>query len=150
MATAFCGDSKTTFSHGSASGPSAKSRHPRLLAVLRRIESRGALETAHRALQNCGQVFRYAVATGRAERDPTGDLRGALPPPKEKHHASIIDPKRIAELLRAIDAYQGYLRDQMRASARPAGIRPAGRIAASRVAGDRSGEELNGAFPPSG
>ena len=108
MATAFCGDSKTTFFHGWASGPSREIKAPELLAVLRRIESRGALETAHRAMQNCGQVFRYAVATGRAERDPTGDLRGALPPPKEKHHASIIDPKRIAELLRAIDAYQGY------------------------------------------
>ena len=81
---------------------------PELLAVLRRIENRGALETAHRAMQNCGQVFRYAVATGRAERDPTGDLRGALPPPKEKHHASILEPKRIAELLRVMDSYQGY------------------------------------------
>jgi integrase len=59
-------------------------------------------------MQNCGQVFRYAVATGRAERDPTGDLRGALPPPKEKHQASIIEPKRIAELLGAIDSYQGF------------------------------------------
>ena len=88
--------------------PIAEIKAPELLAVLRRIESRGALETAHRAGQNCGQVFRYAVATGRAERDPTGDLRGALPPPKEKHHASIIEPKRIAGLLRAIDAYQGY------------------------------------------
>jgi integrase len=65
------------------------------------------LETAHRALQNCGQVFRYAVATGRAERDPSGALRGALPPPKEKHHANITDPKAIGELLRAIDGYQG-------------------------------------------
>lgn len=81
---------------------------PELLAVLRRIESRGALETAHRAMQNCGQVFRYAVATGRAERDPTGDLRGALPPPKEKHHASIREPNRIGELLRAIDSYEGF------------------------------------------
>jgi integrase len=79
-----------------------------LLSVLRRIENRGALETAHRALQNCGQIFRYAVATGRAERDPTGDLHGAIPPAKEKHHASITDPKRIGELLRTIDAYQGY------------------------------------------
>ena len=58
-------------------------------------------------MQNCGQVFRYAVTTDRAERDPTGDLRGALPAPKEKHHASIFDPKRIGELLRAIDAYEG-------------------------------------------
>jgi hypothetical protein len=80
---------------------------PEVLSVLRRIEERGALETAHRAMQNCGQVFRYAVATGRAERDPTGDLKGALPAPKEKHHASIIDPKQIGELLRAIDAYEG-------------------------------------------
>lgn len=82
---------------------------PELLTVLRRIENRGAIETAHRALQNCGQVFRYAVATSRAERDPSGDLRGALPPTKEKHHASITDPKAIGELLRAIDGYQGSL-----------------------------------------
>ena len=88
--------------------PIAEVKAPELLAVLRRIESRGAQETAHRAMQNCGQVFRYAVATGRAERDPTGDLRGALPPPKEKHHASIIEPKRIGALLRAIDAYEGF------------------------------------------
>ena len=81
---------------------------PELLVVLRRIENRGALESAHRAMQNCGQVFRYAVATGRAERDPTGDLRGALPSPKKKHYVAIIEPKRIAELLRAIDSYQGY------------------------------------------
>lgn len=80
---------------------------PELLTVLRRIESRGALETAHRALQNCGQVFRYAVATGRAERDPSGDLRGALPPTKQIHHASITDPKAIGGLLRAIKGYQG-------------------------------------------
>jgi len=88
--------------------PIAEVKAPELLAVLRRIESRGAQETAHRAMQNCGQVFRYAVATGRADRDPTGDLRGALPPPKEKHHASIIEPKRIGALLRAIDAYEGF------------------------------------------
>ncbi len=87
--------------------PIADIKAPELLAVLRRIESRGAQETAHRAMQNCGQLFRYAVATGRAERDPTGDLRGALPPTKEKHHASIREPKRIGELLRAIDGYEG-------------------------------------------
>jgi integrase len=80
-----------------------------LLTALRRIESRGALETSHRAMQNCGQVFRYAVASGRAERDPTADLRGALPPVKERHHASIKDPKAIGALLRAIDGYQGSL-----------------------------------------
>jgi hypothetical protein len=59
--------------------PTNEIKAPELLATLRRIESRGALETAHRAMGNCGQVFRYAVATGRAERDPTGDLKGALP-----------------------------------------------------------------------
>jgi integrase len=87
--------------------PIAKIEPPELLAVLRRIEGRGALETAHRAMQNCGQVFRYAVATGRAERDPTRDLAGALPPVKVKHHASITDPKQIGALLRATDTYEG-------------------------------------------
>ena len=80
---------------------------PELLQTIRRIESRGALETAHRALANCGQVFRYAIATGRAQRDPVADLRGALPPTKEKHHASITEPKAIGELLRDLAAYQG-------------------------------------------
>ena len=80
---------------------------PELLATIRRIESRGVLETAHRALQNCGQVWRYAVATGRATRDISQDLRGALAPTKETHLASITDPKGVAALLRAIDDYQG-------------------------------------------
>jgi integrase len=78
-----------------------------LLTVVRRIEDRGALETAHRALGNCGQVFRYAVATGRAIRDPCGDLRGALPPVKSDHFAATTDPKRVGEILRALDGYQG-------------------------------------------
>ncbi|MCL2459656.1 MAG: tyrosine-type recombinase/integrase [Desulfobulbus sp.] len=80
-----------------------------LLVALRRIEDRGAIETAHRALQNCGQVFRYAVATGRAERNPAADLRGALPPIKSTNFASITDPKAIGALLRDIDAYPGNL-----------------------------------------
>lgn len=80
---------------------------PELLAVVRRIEGRGALDTAHRALLNSGQVFRYAVATGRADRDPSGDLKGALPIPKAKHYATITEPKAIGALLRAIDGYQG-------------------------------------------
>jgi len=82
---------------------------PELLMVLRRIESRGAFETAHRIRSICGQVFRYAVATGRAERDPAADLRGALPPVKPKHHSAITDPEKVAGLLRAIDSYQGSL-----------------------------------------
>ncbi|MCU7844708.1 MAG: tyrosine-type recombinase/integrase [Candidatus Thiodiazotropha sp. (ex Monitilora ramsayi)] len=80
---------------------------PELLTVLRRIENRGAVETAHRIHQSCGQIFRYAVATGRAERDPSADLKGALPPTRQKHHASITDPQKIGELLRAIDGYEG-------------------------------------------
>jgi len=88
--------------------PISEIKPSELLTTLRRIESRGALETTHRAMQNCGQVFRYAVATGRAKRDPTGDLRGALPRPNIKYHSSIIEPKLIGELLRAVDAYQGY------------------------------------------
>lgn len=80
---------------------------PELLTVLRRVENRGALETAHRINQICGQVFRYAIATGRAERDPSGDLKGALPPTRTKHHASIVEPKKIGELLRTINEYSG-------------------------------------------
>jgi len=87
--------------------PVAEIAAPELLAVLRRIEGRGALDTAHRAHQNCGQIFRYAVATGRAERDPSGDLRGALQPSKHENFASITDPVRVGELLRAIDAFRG-------------------------------------------
>lgn len=78
-----------------------------ILAVLRRVEGRGALETAHRIRTICGQVLRYAVATGRAERDAAADLRGALPPVREKHHAALTDPKEVAELLRSIDGFKG-------------------------------------------
>jgi integrase len=80
-----------------------------ILECLRRVEDRGTIETAHRTLQICGQVYRYAVATGRVERDITPDLRGALPPAKGEHFAAITDPKQVAELLRAIDSYQGSL-----------------------------------------
>jgi len=81
---------------------------PEILAALRRIENRGAIETAHRAHQNVSQVFRYAIATGRAERDPSADLRGALEPVKKRHLASITDPKAIGDLLRAINDYKGF------------------------------------------
>ncbi|MHB1117768.1 tyrosine-type recombinase/integrase [Sideroxydans sp.] len=79
-----------------------------LLAALRRIEARGAVETAHRALQNCGQVFRYAIATGRVQRDPCPDLKGALAPVKETHLAAITDPEQVGALLRAFDDYRGH------------------------------------------
>ena len=78
-----------------------------LLSALRRTEARGRHETAHRLRQRAGQVFRYAMATGRAERDPTLELRGALAPVKVKSRAAITDPQKIGELLRAIDEYQG-------------------------------------------
>ncbi|MCK4121062.1 integrase arm-type DNA-binding domain-containing protein [Ralstonia pseudosolanacearum] len=87
--------------------PIAELKAPELLAVCRRVESRGALDTAHRVLQTCGQIFRYAVATGRAERDPSGDLRGALPPAKGKHYAAPTDPKEVAGLLRMFDGFTG-------------------------------------------
>lgn len=82
---------------------------PDVLAVLQRIEERGAIETAYRALGNISAVFRYAVATRRAVSDPCRDLRGALSPRKEKHLAAITDPKKIPELLNAIHGYQGGL-----------------------------------------
>lgn len=80
---------------------------PELLGVLRRIESRGALETAHRAKANCGQIFRYAIATGRAERDLSLDLKGALPPVKNTHFAAQTTPENLAKLLKTIQGYNG-------------------------------------------
>jgi len=80
-----------------------------VLKVLKRIEGRGTHETAHRTRQRCAQVFRYAVQTERAERDPTADLRGALAPVVSEHFATITEPGRIGELLRAIDGYTGHI-----------------------------------------
>ena len=80
-----------------------------LLTTLRRVEERGALESAHRILGNCGQILRYAVATGRTDRDITSDLRGALPAVKTKHLSAITDPIKVGELLRAIDSYKGSM-----------------------------------------
>ena len=77
--------------------------------VLRRVESRGALETAHRVKGVIGQVFRYAVATGRAQRDQTADLKGALKPYRKKHFPAITDPVEVGRLLRSIDDYSGSL-----------------------------------------
>jgi integrase len=78
-----------------------------LLAALRRIESRGAIETAHRAKQLAGQIFRYAIATGRADRDPSFDLKGALAQPKRNHFKSLTEPSEIAPLMSAIKNYNG-------------------------------------------
>ena len=82
---------------------------PELLAILRKIEALGYVESAHRVKQICGQIFRYAIATGRKDHDPAADLKGALPPSKSKHMASIIDPKGVGGLLRAIDDYKGSI-----------------------------------------
>jgi Arm DNA-binding domain len=79
-----------------------------ILGALRRVEKRGAVDAAHRELQNCGQIFRYAIATGRAERNVAGDLRGALQPTIKKHWATITEPKEIAKLMKAIDNYKGF------------------------------------------
>jgi integrase len=87
--------------------PINKITAPELLAVLKRIESENKHETAHRAKQKCGEIFRYAIATGRAERDIAADLRGALGPVAVKNHAAITEPARVGELLRAIDGYIG-------------------------------------------
>ena len=81
---------------------------PELLAALRRIEAREAYDIAHRAKQTAGQIFRYAVATGRADRDPGGDLKGALKPRrKKKHHAAITNPAEVGPLLLAMEGFQG-------------------------------------------
>ena len=82
---------------------------PELLEALRLVERRGAVDTAHRILQDCGQVFRYAIATGRAERNIAADLKDALKPAKGKHFPTITNPREIGVLLRAIDAYPGSL-----------------------------------------
>lgn len=78
-----------------------------LLAVLRRVESRGVLDAAHRILGYFGQVLRYAVASGRVERDPSRDLRGALPPIKKQHFPAVTEPKAVGQLLRKLQGYKG-------------------------------------------
>jgi len=87
--------------------PVAELSAPEFLRVGRRMEERGAIESAHRILQTCGQVMRYAIATGRAERNPVADLKGAIAAPPERHHAAIIDPAELGGLLRAIEGYSG-------------------------------------------
>jgi integrase len=78
-----------------------------LLSLLRRVEARGAVSTAHRIKQILGQVFRFAIATGRASRDPSADLRGALAPERERHFGALTNPADVAGLMRAIGGYQG-------------------------------------------
>lgn len=81
---------------------------PEVLACLRRVEARGAIETAHRIKDACGQVFRYGIAIGECVRNPAADLRDALRPVETRHHAAIIDPLRAGALLRDMVAYEGH------------------------------------------
>ena len=80
---------------------------PELLEALRRAEDKGAGFMAHQALNECGRIFRYAIATGRAERDIAADLRGALTPRVYKHFSAVKEPKGIGKLLLALDSYKG-------------------------------------------
>lgn len=80
---------------------------PMLLNTLRKVEKRGAIETAHTLRQTAGQVFRYGVQTGRCERNPASDLQGALRPIVVKHMAAVLEPTKAGELMRSIDAYAG-------------------------------------------
>ncbi|WP_374089353.1 tyrosine-type recombinase/integrase [Methylomicrobium lacus] len=89
--------------------PLADIEAPEILAVLRRVEQRGANELAHNVKRTIGQVFRFAIATGRASRNPVPDLQGALKPVVVEHYAAITDPVKIGELLRAVDGYTGEL-----------------------------------------
>lgn len=89
--------------------PIANITAPQMLHAVQRIQNLNKLETAHRALQTAGQVFRYAVQTGRATRDVTADLKGALPPTTIKHMAAFTEPAEIGELLRAIDSFSGTI-----------------------------------------
>jgi integrase len=88
--------------------PIAKLEAPTLLAVLRRVTARGAIETAHRLKDSCGQVFRYGIASGVCARNPAADLRDALPPVPTRHHAAIVEPSQAAELLRSMGSYEGH------------------------------------------
>ena len=89
--------------------PIADISAPELLDVIRKIENRGAGDTAHRTLESCGQVFRHGVGTGRCEKDITSDLRGQLKPVAEQHFAAVTTPAEIGGILRAIDSCRGTL-----------------------------------------
>jgi integrase len=88
--------------------PMAEIGAPELLACLRRVTARGAIETAHRIKHACGQVFRFGIASGHCDRNPAADLREALPPVPPRHHAAIVDPTRAGDLLRAMLEYKGH------------------------------------------
>lgn len=87
--------------------PVAEITAPELLTVIQRIEARGAIDTSHRILGLCGQILRFAIATSRAERDISHDIHDALTPRQVQHFAATTEPRRLAEILRALDGYRG-------------------------------------------
>lgn len=107
-----------------------------VLLCVQRIEARGALDSAHRVKQICGQVFRFAVAAGLVERDVTADLKGALSVPTKTSYASITEPKKVGVLMRSIYGYSAPLRDRS-AQALCTSLRTSRRAAVRRVEGDR-------------
>ena len=88
--------------------PIAYIEAPELLQALRKVEARGAIETAHRVKNACGQVFRYGIAIGACQRNPAADLKDALRPVLSRHHAAIVDPVHAGKLLRDVRAYEGH------------------------------------------
>ena len=107
--------------------PVAEITAPEVLSVLRKVEARGRYETARRLRSTCGMVFRYAIATGRAERDPSVDLRGALTAPKVIHRAAIVDPAGIGAPAPGHRGLRRTTTDESSLEACATGFCPAGR-----------------------
>ena len=107
--------------------------------MLRVIENRGALDTARRVMQMCGQIFMYAIATGRAERNPVPDLRGALKTPVVKHH-SFLQASDLPAYLEKLEAYDGSLQTKLRTRLLLLTFVRTNRIARSTMDGDRLGQ----------
>lgn len=118
-----------------------------VLAALKRIEARGRYGTAHRVRALAGRVFRYAVATGRAQHDVAADLKDALAPVKSKNFASMTDPVRVGELMRAIHSYTGHPVTAL--ALKLTGLRSARRAPRRRMVGVRIWSTQNGGFRPS-
>jgi hypothetical protein len=109
-----------------------------LLVMLRKMEGKGRYETAKRLRSTCSQIFRYAIATARAERDVAADLRGALIAPQPVHRPAISDTAGVGSLLRAIEGYEGASEHQGSPSPPPARLRPPWRAQARRMGRFRS------------
>lgn len=110
---------RAMLSAGMGDMPVAELQPADILATVRKIEARGTLESARRALQLAGCVLRYAVATARLSSDPSRDLRGVLITPESKHRAAILEAPAVGELLRAIDGYAGHVSTKLALSLAP-------------------------------